>query len=50
MVANSSSRNRAVDFVALTKPRIVVMVMLSAAAGYWLAGPEIGRASCRERV
>ena len=39
MVTNSSSRNRVVDFVALTKPRIVVMVMLSAAAGYWLAGP-----------
>ena len=39
MVANSPDRNRVVDFVALTKPRIVVMVMLSAAAGYWLAGP-----------
>lgn len=29
------------DYVELTKPRIVVMVMLTAAAGFWLAGPEV---------
>ena len=28
-----------VDFVELAKPRIVVMVMLTVAAGFWLAGP-----------
>ena len=31
-------------FLELAKPRIVVMVMLTAAAGFWLAGPDISRA------
>ena len=39
MVATPSGKNRPRDFVELTKPRIVVMVMLSAAAGFWLANP-----------
>jgi protoheme IX farnesyltransferase len=29
------------DLLELTKPRIVVMVMITAAAGFWLAGPEV---------
>lgn len=28
------------DLLELTKPRIVIMVMITAAAGFWLAGPE----------
>ena len=32
------------DFAELAKPRIVVMVMLTAAAGFWLAGPEPNQA------
>ena len=39
MVADPSNRNSPRDFVELTKPRIVVMVMLSTAAGFWIAGP-----------
>ncbi len=35
----SSRGHHVVDFVELAKPRIVVMVMLTAAAGFWLAGP-----------
>jgi len=31
-------------FLELAKPRIVVMVMLTAAAGFWLAGPDISQA------
>ncbi len=31
-------------FVELTKPGIVVMVMLTAAAGFWLAGPDSSQA------
>jgi protoheme IX farnesyltransferase len=35
----SARDHHVVDFVELAKPRIVVMVMLTAAAGFWLAGP-----------
>ncbi len=42
MVAEPSNKNSVRDYVELTKPRIVVMVMLSAAAGFWLASPVSG--------
>jgi protoheme IX farnesyltransferase len=32
------------DYAELTKPRIVMLVMLTAAAGFWLAGPERSQA------
>ena len=32
------------DLVTLTKPRIVALVMVTAAAGAWLAGPTAGQA------
>lgn len=38
MIAITQTRVRAADVVALTKPRIVLMVMLTAAAGFWMAG------------
>lgn len=39
MVAIALSRMRTGDFLELTKPRIVLLVMLTAGAGYWMAGP-----------
>ncbi len=39
MVAIALSRVRPVDLVELTKPRIVLMVMLTAAVGFWMATP-----------
>lgn len=39
MVDTTARRGGASDFLALTKPRIVVLVMATAAAGFWLAGP-----------
>ncbi len=39
MVAVALSRARPQDFIALTKPRIVLLVMLTVAVGYWLGGP-----------
>ena len=44
MVARSTLSDRLRDFVELTKPRIVVMVMLTAAAGFWLANPSAQQA------
>ena len=44
MVAIALSRIRTGDYVELTKPRIVLMVMLTAAAGFWLAGPAPAQA------
>lgn len=44
MVAVALSRVRPAELVELTKPRVVLMVMLTAAAGYWLAGPTAGQA------
>jgi len=38
------SRTQTADFVELTKPRIVLMVMVTAAAGFWMAGPVLGQA------
>jgi protoheme IX farnesyltransferase len=32
---------RAADFLELTKPRITMMVVFTAAAGYWLAAPQV---------
>lgn len=40
----SGRDHHVVDFVELAKPRIVVMVMLTAAAGFWLAGPTAQQA------
>ena len=34
-----SVRRRAVDYFALTKPRIVVMVLITTAAGFYLGTP-----------
>ena len=39
MLAASRSRIQLDDLVAITKPRIVLMVMLTVAAGYWMASP-----------
>lgn len=39
MVAIALSRARPADLVELTKPRIVLLVMCTAAAGFWVAGP-----------
>lgn len=44
MVGSPGAGGRLGDYVELTKPRIVVMVMLTAAAGFWLAGPEAHQA------
>ncbi|MCH7683689.1 MAG: protoheme IX farnesyltransferase [Gemmatimonadetes bacterium] len=44
MVKLSLDRFQLDDFAELAKPRIVVMVMLTAAAGFWLAGPEAHQA------
>lgn len=35
---------RTADFIELTKPRIVLLVMLTAGAGYWMAGPSAQQA------
>ena len=43
MVAIALQRVRAADLVELTKPRIVLMVMITAGAGFWMAGPEPGQ-------
>ncbi len=39
MVAIAVPQVRASDLIELTKPRIVLMVMITVAAGYWLAAP-----------
>lgn len=41
MVTTTLSRARPGDFVELTKPGIVALVMLTVAAGFWLAGPAL---------
>ncbi len=41
MVAIAVTRDRASDLLELAKPRIVALVMVTAGAGYWLAGPTI---------
>lgn len=41
MVEATLSRSQTADFVELTKPRIVTLVMVTAAAGFWLAGPTL---------
>jgi protoheme IX farnesyltransferase len=43
VVAIALSRARPVDLVELTKPRIVLLVMCTAAAGFWVAGPTPGQ-------
>lgn len=43
MVAVALSRVRPEDFIALTKPRIVLLVMLTVAVGFWLGGPPAGQ-------
>ena len=42
-VALETSRTRAIDYVALAKPRLNVLVVASALAGYAMAGGESGR-------
>ena len=44
MVAIALRRARLADLVELTKPRIVLMVMLTAGVGFWMAGPTAARA------
>ena len=44
MVAIALSRIRTGDFIELTKPRIVLLVMVTAAAGFWMAGPSAAQA------
>ena len=39
MVAIALRRARTEDFVELTKPRIVLLVMVTVAAGFWMAAP-----------
>src|SRR5947207_15680488 len=43
--------SRANAYIALTKPDVSFLVLMTTAAGYYMGarGPEIGRASCRER-
>ncbi len=43
MVAIALRRARVGDLVELTKPRIVLMVMLTAGVGFWMAGPTAAR-------
>jgi protoheme IX farnesyltransferase len=43
VVAIALNRSQTSDFVELTKPRIVVLVMLTAAAGFWMAAPPLSR-------
>lgn len=38
------TRANATDFVELTKPRIVLLVMLTVAAGFWMGSPGAGQA------
>jgi protoheme IX farnesyltransferase len=41
VVAVALNRSQLSDFVELTKPRIVVLVMATAAAGFWMAAPPL---------
>ncbi len=41
MVAATLLRSQAENYVELVKPRIVALVMVTAAAGFWLAGPPL---------
>ncbi|UCG85280.1 MAG: protoheme IX farnesyltransferase [Gemmatimonadota bacterium] len=40
MVGVSVSSRAAADLIELTKPRIILMVMLTVAAGFWMASPS----------
>jgi heme o synthase len=44
-VAIPTARRRALDYVALAKPRLNVLVVASALAGYAMGGGDVGRAS-----
>jgi heme o synthase len=44
VVALAMGRSRPADLIELTKPRIVLMVMLTAAVGFWMAGPTVQQA------
>jgi protoheme IX farnesyltransferase len=40
VLALAGERRRLLDFVALTKPRVVLMILLTASVGYYLGAPE----------
>ncbi|MBI4391288.1 MAG: protoheme IX farnesyltransferase, partial [candidate division NC10 bacterium] len=45
-VGRSQARRRAADFVALAKPRMVLMILITTLVGFYLgswSGPDYGR-------